>query len=99
MQLDAYIRVSRVGARDTEAESFRSVEDQRSAIQAWALSNGHEIIAEHVELDQSGKAASRPMFDLVMRRIAARQTDGVITAYRSWFGRSMLNNLLAIRDI
>lgn len=99
MQLDGYVRVSRVGGRDVEAESYRTERDQRDAIQAWADREGHEVIAWHVERDASGRRMSRPRFDAVLRRIERNETSGLVVAYRSRFGRTMLGALQAIQRI
>jgi len=99
MQLDGYVRVSRLAGRDTESASYRTEADQRDAITSWADREGHEIIAWHVERDVSGRRMSRPLFDVAMRRIERRETDGLAVAYRSRFGRTMLGTLQAIQRI
>lgn len=99
MQLDGYLRVSAVRGRDVEAESYRTERDQREAIERWAAREGHEVIAWHVERDVSGRKMSRPKFNLAMRRIEHHETGGVVVAYRSRFGRTMLGSLQAIQRI
>lgn len=58
MQLDGYIRVSRVGGRS--GESFISPEVQREQIERFAALRGVQIGAWHEDLDQTGGKLTRP---------------------------------------
>ncbi len=55
MQLDGYIRVSRVGGRG--GDSFISPAVQRDQIERWAAMRGATIVKWHEEYDQSGGKA------------------------------------------
>jgi site-specific DNA recombinase len=78
MQLDGYIRVSRVGARS--GDSFISPEVQREQITTWASLRGVTIAAWHTDLDQTGGILSRPGLNAMMERVRARQTGGIVVA-------------------
>jgi DNA invertase Pin-like site-specific DNA recombinase len=96
-QADLYIRVSRVGGR--AGENFIAPDVQRERARSFAEQQGIEIIAEHEELDVSGAKLQRPKLDLVLRRIQARETDGILVADRSRFARSLIGALEAIQKI
>jgi site-specific DNA recombinase len=87
MRLDGYIRVSRVGGRS--GESFISPEVQREQIARYADSHGHEVVAWHEDLDQSGGTINRPGFQAVLGRIERGDTDGIIVPKLDRFGRSV----------
>lgn len=87
MKLDGYIRVSRVNGR--EGDSFISPEQQRDKIEAFAKVMDAEIVEWHTDLDQSGGKISRPGLNKAMRRIEAKQTDGLIVAKIDRFARAV----------
>jgi DNA invertase Pin-like site-specific DNA recombinase len=96
--MDAYIRVSRVAGR--EGESFQSPGKQRDEIAAWAALRGVEIGKWHEpELDVSGKKASRPILDEAMARVEAGESDGIVVAKLSRFGRSVTDGLKLVKRI
>lgn len=97
LQLDGYIRVSRVGGR--EGESFISPDVQRHAIERWAEAHDTKIVAWHTDLDQSGSKRSRPGLDAAMQRIRTGQTDGIVVAKLDRFFRSLAGALDALREI
>lgn len=76
MTLDGYLRVSRVGGRS--GDSFISPILQRKQIARWAEAQGHEGVAWHDDLDQSGGTIRRPGFQAMLARIEAGETDGVV---------------------
>lgn len=94
LQLDGYIRVSKVGGR--AGDSFISPDDQRDRIQAWATSRGVQIAKFHVDLDQSGGQLQRPGLDALMRRIRSKETSGVAVAYVDRLSRADVGNALAL---
>jgi len=96
-RLDAYIRVSRVGGR--EGDSFTSPKIQEERIHAWAVANGHQVIEVHRELDVSGGTMDRPMLNLVMARIDAGDTDGVVVYNLSRFARTLIGSVELIERI
>jgi site-specific DNA recombinase len=77
-QMDAYIRVSRVGAR--EGPGYISPSVQREQIETWAALRHVQISAWHEDMDQSGGKLRRPGLDRMLSRIEAKETDGVIVA-------------------
>lgn len=91
LQLDAYIRVSQVRGRG--GDSFISPDVQEERIRAWAVASGHRISLAHRELDVSGATVDRPMLNEVMRRIEARETDGVVVFKLDRFGRTLIDSL------
>ena len=86
MRLDGYVRVSRVGGRS--GESFISPDEQRREIESWASRHGHEVVACHEDLDQSGGTIQRPGFQAAIARIEAGHTEGLIVPRLDRFGRS-----------
>jgi DNA invertase Pin-like site-specific DNA recombinase len=96
--MDAYIRVSRVAGR--EGDSFQSPEKQREEIDGWAKLRGVEIGKWHEpELDVSGKKSSRPILDEAMARVEAGESDGIVVAKLSRFGRSVPDGLKLVKRI
>ena len=86
MQLVAYVRVSRVGGR--EGERFISPGEQRRAIEAWAATHGHRIIAWHQDLDEPGTRRDRPGLAGAMGDVEVG-AEGVVVARLDRFGRSV----------
>jgi site-specific DNA recombinase len=95
MKLDGYSRVSQVRGR--EGESFLSPDLQRQQIEGWAKLHGHEVVAWHTDLDQSGGKMDRPGFVEMMARVKAGQTEGVVVAKLDRFARSLPGALEAIK--
>jgi DNA invertase Pin-like site-specific DNA recombinase len=87
VQLDGYIRVSRVNGR--EGERFASPSEQRAAINRWATARGHRVDAWHEDLDESGGTADRPGLQAALARIERGDTDGLVGAYWSRTHRSV----------
>jgi site-specific DNA recombinase len=97
MRLDGYVRVSRVAGR--EGDSFISPQVQRDRIAAWASVQGHDVVAWHEDLDQSGGRANRPGLNATLERLERGETDGLIVARLDRFFRSALDAGLVIRRI
>jgi site-specific DNA recombinase len=91
LNLDAYIRVSKVAGRS--GESFISPDVQRERIEAWARAHGHTLTWHEPELDVSGGTMNRPVFDRIMERVRTAQTDGVIVAKLDRFARTLVGAL------
>lgn len=87
MRLVGYIRVSRVAGR--EGESFISPAVQRERVEQLARAGGHTIIAWETDLDESGARIERPGFQAALRRVEAREADGVAVAKLDRFARSV----------
>jgi DNA invertase Pin-like site-specific DNA recombinase len=94
MNLDGYIRVS--DTRKREGDSL-SPDLQRQQIETWAKLHGHEIVAWHEDLDQSGGKMDRPGFVEMMARVERGKTGGVVVAKLNRFARSLPGALEAIK--
>jgi DNA invertase Pin-like site-specific DNA recombinase len=96
LKLDAYIRVSKVAGR--AGESFQSPEQQHQQIESWAQAHGHTLTWNAPELDVSGGTMSRPIFDQIMQRIRAGQSDGLIVAKLDRFARTLVGALSTLEE-
>jgi len=97
MELDGYIRVSRVQGRS--GESFISPQVQRDQIERWAGLKGATIGTWHTDLDQSGAKDDRPGLREALGRAESGATGGIVVAKLDRFGRSLLAALEAIRRL
>ncbi len=97
MIVDGYVRVSQVAGRD--GESFISPSLQREQIEGWAAKRGAPVAHVFEELDESGGRADRPLLEAAIKRIEDGETDGLVVAYLSRFGRSLVDGLQAIKRI
>lgn len=86
-RMDGYIRVSRRMGRAGPAYISPTV--QRDAIQRWADYRSVQILAWHVDEDESGGTQSRPGLREAMRRIEARETDGLACWRLNRFARNV----------
>jgi DNA invertase Pin-like site-specific DNA recombinase len=91
MKIDAYIRVSSVRGRS--GETFISPDVQEDRIRSWATANGHEVIAAHRELDESGGKMDRPLLNEAMARIDSGETQGLVVYRLDRFGRTLVGSL------
>jgi site-specific DNA recombinase len=96
LNLDAYIRVSKVRGRS--GESFISPTVQREQIEAWAKAGGHTLSWHEPELDVSGGTMRRPIFDQIMQRVRSGQSDGVIVAKLDRFARTLVGALNILEE-
>jgi site-specific DNA recombinase len=97
VKLDGYIRVSRIGGR--EGESFISPNVQRDRITAYAHAVGHEIVAWHTDLDQSGATMQRPGLSAALDRVRDGDTNGLIVLKLNRFARSIPEAVNTIREL
>jgi DNA invertase Pin-like site-specific DNA recombinase len=98
--MDGYIRVSSVGQRDVESESYQTERDQQERIEAWAKQRGVEIAAWHADRDQTGSKLERPGFDACMARMAAGATGGIVVAQIDRLSRAdVADALMTVRTI
>jgi DNA invertase Pin-like site-specific DNA recombinase len=79
LQLDGYIRVSRVGGRDGEA--FISPAEQRRQIEAWATYRNARIVRWYEELDQPGSTLNRPLLQEALARCQDGDTGGIVVSH------------------
>jgi site-specific DNA recombinase len=96
LQLDAYIRVSKVGGRS--GESFISPTVQRERIESWAQAHGHALTWHEPEMDVSGGTMHRPVFDRIMERVRSGESDGVIVAKLDRFARTLVGALGTLEE-
>ncbi len=96
LNLDAYVRVSKVAGRT--GASFISPDVQHERIESWAKAHGHALTWHEPELDVSGGTMSRPVFDRVMERVRSGQTDGVIVAKLDRFARTLVGALSTLEE-
>lgn len=97
MNLDGYVRVSRVSGR--EGESFISPRVQRERIEMFAKLHGHHVVAWHEDLDEPGSRVERPGFQAALARVEAGATGGIAVAKLDRFARSVADAATAIRRI
>jgi site-specific DNA recombinase len=96
LKLDAYIRVSKVAGRS--GSSFISPDVQHEQIERWAQAHGHTLTWHEPELDVSGGSMSRPVFDQIVERVQAGQSDGVIVAKLDRFARTLVGALRTLEE-
>ena len=96
LQLDAYVRVSKVGGRS--GESFISPTVQRERIESWAQAHGHTLVWHEPEMDVSGGTMHRPVFDRIMERVRSGESDGVIVAKLDRFARTLVGALGTLEE-
>jgi DNA invertase Pin-like site-specific DNA recombinase len=95
--LDGYVRVSQVGGR--AGETFISPEVQREEIKRWATRHGAVIAHVFQEMDVSGARRDRPMLQAALERVERGESRGIVVAYLSRFGRSLIDGVTAIQRI
>jgi DNA invertase Pin-like site-specific DNA recombinase len=91
-----YIRVSRVGTRDAEAENYITEDVQREKIEAWATLRDVQIVWAPVDRDQSGAKLSRPGFDWAMKQIEGGGAEGIVVAQIDRLSRADVADALMI---
>jgi site-specific DNA recombinase len=96
LRVDAYVRVSKVAGG--AGESFISPFVQRERIEGWARLNGPVLTWHKPELDVGGGSTSRPIFDHIMGRIRAGESDGVIVAKLDRFARTLVGALGVLEE-
>lgn len=97
LRLISYVRVSDVRGR--EGPGFISPAEQREKTRAFATAMGHTIVDEAEELDRSGGDMSRPVFNCLLERIEAGESDGMIVAKLNRFARSNVGAWQALERI
>ena len=86
-RMDGYVRVSRRMGRG--GPGYISPNVQREAIQRWADYRNVEIVAWHVDEDESGGTQARPALRAAMARIEAGETDGLACWRLNRFARNV----------
>jgi DNA invertase Pin-like site-specific DNA recombinase len=87
VDLDGYIRVSRIGGRS--GEGYISPDVQRQQIEEYAAVLGARIVEWHSDEDYSGGNTQRPGFQAALARIKAGDTGGLVVAHTDRFSRSV----------
>ena len=85
MRVWLYYRLSR-----DEDDELNSLRNQRSIIESYAISNGHEIIGESFDDNVSGMRFDRKGLNQVTQAVDAGQIDAVIVKDLSRFGRNYI---------
>lgn len=93
-RFDGYIRVSRRLGR--KGPGYISPTVQREAIARWAEYRGVEVVAWHVDEDESGGTQDRPGLREAIRRIEANETQGIACWRLNRFARNVAG---AIEDV
>jgi site-specific DNA recombinase len=89
LQLDGYIRVSKIGGR--KGEGFIAPATQREQITSYANVLGGEIAQWHEDLDYSGTNTDRPEFQAMLDRFERGETDGIVAARLDRFSRNAVD--------
>lgn len=97
MNVDGYIRVSRVGGR--AGDGYISPDIQRERIQAYATELGATISEWHTDEDYSGGNIDRPGFQRALARIEAGETGGIVVMAIDRFARTTGEGATCVRDI
>jgi site-specific DNA recombinase len=69
---------------------------QRDACAAYARAHGHEIVAEHTDLDVSGGTLDRPGLSALLERLESGTTDGLIVARLDRLSRAGVGDALKL---
>jgi site-specific DNA recombinase len=88
MNVDGYVRVSRVAGR--EGESFISPSVQREQIEAYAKAYGLSVVYWHEDLGESGGTLERPGLKAALERCRAGATGGIVAAKLDRLSRSLV---------
>jgi DNA invertase Pin-like site-specific DNA recombinase len=97
MRLIGYVRVSRVGGR--EGDSFISPSVQRERIEAFAASQGHEVVVWEEDLDQPGSRYERRGFQAALEAVERGEAEGIAVAALDRFARSVPDAAVALRRL
>jgi resolvase-like protein len=81
------------------ASGFISPGVQREQIEAWARRNDASVARVFEELDESGGRSDRPLLMEAIARLERGDSQGIVVAYLSRFGRSLADGLNAIKRI
>ena len=98
--MDVYLRVSRVGTRDDQGDSYKSPELQREAIAQWASLNNVELGRIVKDEDVSGATAVTDRgLEKLIQRAENGLSDGVAVYRIDRFGRDAVEVLGALRRL
>jgi DNA invertase Pin-like site-specific DNA recombinase len=98
LQLDGYVRVSRVGARD-QSDGFISPDVQQRAIREWSARGGVDVVVQPHELNVSGGTMDRPIFNTILERIRSGKSGGLVVYKLDRFARTLLGALTTLEEL
>ena len=75
---------------DVEDKQVRSIEDQITELRAYAKTEGLNIVEEFIE-KQSAKIPDRPIFNEMLRRIEAREANGILAWHPDRLARNSVD--------
>ena len=92
----AYHRVSDIGERDVESESYATEEIAFGQVDAWAQMRGLQAPRRYLDRDVSGSKMSRPALDQMLADLRAGVIDGVAVASVDRLSRADVGDALAV---
>jgi site-specific DNA recombinase len=98
LPLDAYVRVSRVGARD-QSDGFISPDVQERALRDWAERSSLEVVVQPHEPNVSGGTMDRPVWNEIMGRIRTGRSGGFVVYKLDRFARSLIGAITTLEEI
>ena len=98
LPVSIYMRVSRTGGRDVEAEGGTAAV-QESMCRKQAELDGLTVGQVFTDLDESGGKTSRPQFDRMLAAIREGKSGGVIVRNLRRFGRTTTGVIEGVREI
>jgi site-specific DNA recombinase len=99
LPLSGYIRVSRVGDRDKDPESFISPDVQEKAILEWSARTGKAVVMEPPELNRSGGTMDRPIFNEILEKIRRGESGGIVVFKLDRFARSLIGAVNCLAEL
>lgn len=98
-QAAVYVRVSRVGQRDTDSASYGTEAEQEERCRAYAASKGYAVREVVSDIDASGGRWDRRGLDAVLAMAEAGQIDAVIVYRLSRLGRGLRGVLATVERL
>jgi DNA invertase Pin-like site-specific DNA recombinase len=98
----AYVRVSRVGTRDVDSDSYQTESIQLEACQRWADERKIELVSgpQFVDRDQSGSKDDRPGLAAALAEVRDGRADGIVVATLDRFSRqSTIDALKRVQEV
>jgi DNA invertase Pin-like site-specific DNA recombinase len=96
--VDIYIRVSRTGGRDVQADGG-TADEQEKDCRSQLAHDGLVAGEVFVDLDESGGKTSRPQFDVAMQRVRDGVSGGIVARNLRRFGRTTTGVIQGIQEV